>query len=334
MSARPEIMEAIRLATLAPSRYNTQPWIFVVAGDRVQIFPDPIRKLAVVDAEERELHVSLGSALENLVIAAHREGLAPEVDYFPPEHPAALVVRFPVGRVEEPPELFDAIPQRHTTRRRYRRREIPMTALQQLETAGRREGVAIHVITDRTVIDTVANLAATAVRVQWGNRAFREELINWIRFNHQEVEQWHDGLGARSLGLAPTPRWLGALRVRHLTAQSSRTRRVLRQVTSSSALVVFAAERNDRRHWVDVGRSFERVVLTATALGIRYAPMNTACEVPPTHRELQRSLHLDGADPVFLIRLGYAKAGARAPRRPLNDVVTARPAAAGAIGTN
>ena len=333
MSARPEIMEAIRLATLAPSRYNTQPWIFVMAGEQVRIFPDPIRKLAVVDAEERELHVSLGSALENLIIAAHREGLAPEVDYFPPEHPAALVVRFPVGHVEDPPEMFDAIRHGQTTRRRYRRQEIPATALQQLETAGRRRGIAIHVITDRTVIDTIAKLTATAARVQWGDRAFRDELTNWIRFNHQEVTQWHDGLSARSLGLPPTPRWLGALRVRHLTT-SSRTRRALRAVNSSSALVVFAAERNDRRHWVDVGRSFERLVLTATTLGIRYAPMNTACEVSATRRELQRSLHLDGAEPVFLIRLGYAKPRPRAPRRSLDDVVTARPVAAAASGTN
>ena len=70
MSARPEIMEAIRLATLAPSRYNTQPWIFVMSGEQVRIFPDPIRKLAVVDAEERELHVSLGSALRMIARSA------------------------------------------------------------------------------------------------------------------------------------------------------------------------------------------------------------------------------------------------------------------------
>jgi len=46
---------------LAPSGYNTQPWVSVMAGEQVRIFPDPTRKLGVVDAAERELHVSLGS---------------------------------------------------------------------------------------------------------------------------------------------------------------------------------------------------------------------------------------------------------------------------------
>jgi hypothetical protein len=323
MSARPELLEAIRLGTLAPSGHNSQPWVFVLQDDRVRLLPDPTRRLPIADPDEHELHISLGCALENMLIAGRHRGFAPEVDYFPPEHPAALVVRFPVGQAVERPELFAAIPERQTTRRGYKHRPIPPDQLSALEAAGRRDGVTTRLVTDRAAMDAIGAFAAAGARAQWADKAFRKELISWIRFNRKEAEQWRDGLTAPALGLATAPRWLGALLMRVSTA-AAQARRATRAVRKSSALMVFAADRNDRRHWVDVGRSFERVALTATALGMRHAHLNMACEVTAVRRKLQAHLNLK-AEPLLVVRLGYARPLPRSPRRPLEDVFTARP---------
>jgi nitroreductase len=83
-----QMKELIRYATLAPSGHNTQPWKFSIKENSIRIFPDFTRHLTVVDPDNRELYISLGCALENLVIAARYAGYDSEVEYFPTGEPA------------------------------------------------------------------------------------------------------------------------------------------------------------------------------------------------------------------------------------------------------
>lgn len=48
----------LNYALLAPSEYNTQPWLFRVQGDSVEILADHSRRLPVVDPDDRELLIS------------------------------------------------------------------------------------------------------------------------------------------------------------------------------------------------------------------------------------------------------------------------------------
>ena len=73
----------LRYAILAPSSHNTQPWKFSIGEDEIRIFVDKTRWLKVADSDQRELHVSIGCALENLLIAAEHFGYALQVTYFP-----------------------------------------------------------------------------------------------------------------------------------------------------------------------------------------------------------------------------------------------------------
>src|SRR5258708_36689401 len=86
----------LRYAILAPSVHNTQPWQFSVGVDEIGVCVNTDRWLKVADADQRELHISVGCALENLLIAAEHFGYRCELDYFPePENPKKIAaVRF------------------------------------------------------------------------------------------------------------------------------------------------------------------------------------------------------------------------------------------------
>lgn len=71
--------ELIRYACLAPNSHNTQAWQFVMNGNRVDIRPDFSRRTPIVDPDDHHLYVSLGCALENLLLAAESRGLSGEV---------------------------------------------------------------------------------------------------------------------------------------------------------------------------------------------------------------------------------------------------------------
>ncbi|WP_242467218.1 hypothetical protein [Ectothiorhodospira shaposhnikovii] len=79
-------------------------------------------------------------------------------------------------------------------------------------------------------------------------------------------------------------------------------------IRSASVLLLFIARDHNKRHWVDLGRGFERVALAATSLGIAHAHVNMPCEVEPIRRRLASHLALTTEEqPLLLIRLGYTR---------------------------
>jgi nitroreductase len=80
-----QFKEIINFATLAPSGHNTQPWKFSIKNKSILIYPDYSRRLPVVDPDDHALFISLGCALENLIIAANHMGYGSKVEYFPPD---------------------------------------------------------------------------------------------------------------------------------------------------------------------------------------------------------------------------------------------------------
>jgi nitroreductase len=315
------LMELVRHAVQAPSGHNTQPWRFALSGETIDILPDFSRRLPVVDPDDHALFISLGAALENLTIAAKQRGLAPHTDYFPAHAADSLVVRLlPMSGPDES-ELFRAIPERQSTRSTYDGTPIPTADLRQLEAASVQDGVRFRVFTDRKQIESVTEFVKEGNRKQVSDPAFVRELIDWVRFSRKEAEAHNDGLTGAVMGMPAAPRWLGERIMKTILRPEAEASKAEERIRSSSALMLFIAEKHDREHWVKLGRSFERVSLAATVLGIRNAHMNMPCEVPEVREQFRRYLGLAEEEPLLLLRIGYGKLMPRSPRRPPSAVV-------------
>ena len=103
----------IQYATMAANGHNAQAWKFAVGEGEITLLPDRSRRLAVVDPEDRELWISLGCALENLLIAARASGYDAEVSY--PDGQEFVRVKLEPD-LPLPDPLFEAIPLRQNTR--------------------------------------------------------------------------------------------------------------------------------------------------------------------------------------------------------------------------
>src|SRR5262249_7689677 len=64
-------------AVLAPSYFNAQPWRFEVDTTELRVLLDPARTLPLTDPDQRFAQMSLGAALENLLVAARAWGQQP-----------------------------------------------------------------------------------------------------------------------------------------------------------------------------------------------------------------------------------------------------------------
>jgi hypothetical protein len=71
--------------------------------------------------------------------------------------------------------------------------------------------------------------------------------------------------------------------------------------------VAISGNRANKDHWIRVGRSFQRLALMATSLGIRHAYVNHPIEVPAARDKFATWLGIAGQRPDLIIRLGYAE---------------------------
>src|SRR6185503_12665698 len=125
-------------AVLAPSSHNSQPWLFQVRHDTLELYADRRRACPVVDPHDRELILSCGCALFHLRCAMRHFGYPGVMELFPDRDPD-LVARVSLGTKDvtdvEESLLFYAIPKRRTNRQPFYDEPVPSSLLISLQSA-------------------------------------------------------------------------------------------------------------------------------------------------------------------------------------------------------
>jgi len=175
------LARAVEQAVLAPSSHNTQPWLFRIDGESLELYADRARGLRVNDPDDRELTVSCGAALLNARVAAEHAGAALEVELLPDGDGGDLLARARLaGGSSADARLFAAIADRRTYRRPFSDRAVPADALARLEEAAAAEGAWLDVLDGRRRAELVS-LVAEGDRTQFADPRWRRELASWMR---------------------------------------------------------------------------------------------------------------------------------------------------------
>ena len=307
-------------ATLAPSSHNTQCWRFHVDQKSIAIAPDLTRRCPAVDPDDHHLFVSLGCATENLVQAALAHGLHADAR-FEPAGDGAIAVALEATRPASSP-LFQAITERQCTRGDYDGQPLSLAELRRLEQAGSGHGVSVRLLTARPAIDSVLDFVVAANTAQMGDAAFVEELKAWIRFSADDAVRSGGGLFAGASGNPALPRWLGSRLMGLFFTPKSENERYARQIRNSAGIAVFISVQNDKAHWVEAGRCYERLALQATALGIRNAFLNQPVEVGTIRPQFAAWLGVASHQrPDLVVRFGRGATMPLSMRRPLRAVL-------------
>ena len=318
LSGNPEIAQLVRYATLAPSGHNTQPWRWAVRPTGASISPDTTRRTPVVDPDDHHLYVSLGCAAETFLIAAAAHG-----------RPGTLAVtdgKLDLDLAQGPArsdELYRAIPLRQSTRSIYSGRAVSSADLKRLAAAARGNGVDLSFVTGTPRREALLEQLIAGNSRQMDDPAFIAELLHWLRFNEASASATGDGLFSASSGNPTLPTWLGRRMFGLVFDKASENEKYAAQVRSSAGIVVFTGARADPASWIDVGRSYQRFALQATALGIRHAMLNQLVEVPSVRAGFAHWLGIGDARPDLVVRFGYAAQLPMSFRRPVADVIVA-----------
>ncbi|MDX1594370.1 MAG: nitroreductase [Gammaproteobacteria bacterium] len=312
-SARERLCFLLRYAILAPSTHNTQPWRFAIGSNRILVLRDRSRWLQVADPSQRELHISVGCALEALLIAARAFGYRATVTHFPGHHGADCVASVELPRLEKPQGprggLLEAMTRRQTARRPFRPRAVPVADLGRLEAVCGDPRVMLHLTDDRIVKRRLEALVADADARLFAEPAYRDELGRW--------------LGEGTFGTSWLLSKLGQIAVTYLHLGGSTTARHDTELLHSAPEVGMLATRDDDRvNQVRVGQQFMRICLQAELCGLGVQPMSQLCQVEHVRAQLGRYFAAPDARVQMVFRVGYPEVeSAPMPRRPLEEVL-------------
>ena len=313
--------ELVRYATLAPSSHNTQCWKFRVKDDAITILPDLARRTPAVDPDDHHLYVSLGCAAENLVQAALANSLKGDVrfDTASAGGGAIKIALEPTQAVATP--FYLAIPERQSTRAEYDGKPVSTEELRLLQLAGTGAGVRVLLLTEKAALENVLAYVVEGNTTQMNDPAFVEELKSWIRFGSDEAVKTGDGLYSATSGNPSVPRWIGSPLFGMFFKPKSENDKYAKHLRSSAGVAIFVSEVNDKAHWVEAGRCYERFALQATVLGIRNAMVNQPVEVSKVRPQFASAFGINGGRPDLVVRFGRGPVMPKSLRRDLQTVL-------------
>ena len=123
-------------------------------------------------------------------------------------------------------------------------------------------------------IEKILELVIHGNTLQMKDAAFVRELKQWLRFSGSRAVELGDGLYSAASGSPSLPRWLGSPLFDIMFRANSENDKYAKQTRSSAGIAVFVSEVDDKTHWIEAGRCYERFALQATSMGIRNAMLN------------------------------------------------------------
>ncbi|WP_319560397.1 hypothetical protein [Marispirochaeta sp.] len=332
----------VESAGMAPSSDNTQPWTFSPGPDFIDVYMVRDRLLAI-DVLDMYSFISIGAAIENMILAAGIRGLECRPDFSPAD---ALDQKndssqslIPVARLHfTPADSVSAYPavtfsERHTDRRKFSTRVLPDSMIKELSGAAAGSGTAVHWIRDIDTRKQLVGIDSVFSSILLSHPPLFDGLFNTVKFSRRKLLSDGWGMDIKSLDL-PFPAAI-ALRIfgsRSLGRIIARwgvgplvAKGLSERLSFCGALCLVTAPGRSRRAFLEAGRTMQSVWLKATELGLSVHPYGVItqylhmAELEPWRftREAVATIkdakpHFSGLfgcpetrHPVMILRLGY-----------------------------
>jgi len=214
---------------------------------------------------------------------------------------------------EQEQALFEAIPNRRTSRLPFTAEVVPYEEFDRLQEAAAIEGAHLEVTTGlhRKVVTGALHEAEAAQR---SNQELVDEVTLWTvdRAGRENV-----GIPPENLGpLARDPHAL----IRDLSFGRTVGDRPVADFEEQALMAVLLTSGDEPVDWLRGGMALERVLLTATARGLQVGLLSQATEVPDLRRVVRDPMS-SWRHPQIVLRVGHGDSPPPTPRLALADVL-------------
>jgi len=312
-------LEILYLASFAPSGHNTQPWIVKVVEPKHWIIgSDRKRWLPAVDPENRELFLSIGAFIENLVLAAGTFGYETDIQIVAKNRTDTEIAEVRLQKDKPINFPVEKIKKRRTIRSHYLDQEMKADDIKFITKHDTRS-CPFPTVSPHSFY--FPNTSPQGKYLQEGTieanrkQAFRdpaqEELSNWIRWSNKEAKQYRNGLTPESMEI----KGIGGLFVRNFYNHQSVLKKsfreqtvdiVAKQVKTCGGWLTVTSQDSSIPTLIEYGRVWENMLLKIREKMIAIHPMTQMLEEDPWKKQMSKELGLPG-EVQWILRIGYLK---------------------------
>ncbi len=328
LSIQEKLLFLCQLGHLAPNSHNSQPWRFSLDANSniIDIYIDRNFVLPASDIVGRQAIISIGCAIENMVVGASYLHAVPKLEIFEQKKSAVLpftkeqhehkryvhVARFHYIAKNNPlplEHLYKSIFTRKVMRAEYDPLQLlPLTVIRQLESATDGKKTKLHIITDAVRRISISEFQGQADGFVINSPRFSKELGAWLLPNDtdshlgmpgagfglqdEEAQRIHRGLIGES-SLQPEDGLKFALAGKY-------------SIEKSPFIGCITISKDEISYWIEAGRSFERMFLILESFNISVAIHAGIVEVALVNRIFAAMLGTL-RKPAVLFRAGIIK---------------------------
>ena len=304
-----ERADIIWYASFAPSSHNVQPWtVTIKSPDKWIIGSAEDRWLSEVDPKNREMLLSIGAFLENMIIAAKAYGFQVKIRVLArnPFDPELLSLELRNAEREEYP--LQRLLERRTLRTGFKSENIDPQDFSFVVGGG--EGFYYYPLLS-TQAEWLDEVTVAATQQQVERDSVQEELARWIRWSDADARKYRNGLTPEAMDITGLAGWYvrnfyGSSDVLSKDFRKATVERAKKQVAESGGWIVVTSENNRSASLIETGRRFERMFLKVKDRSIGVHPMSQVLEESPWSERVAEMLMLD-KPPQFLLRVGYVR---------------------------
>jgi hypothetical protein len=324
MIDREMIATWLEVACLAPSPHNNQPWVARAEPDGMILRLDP--QLLPLLGPDRVQFIALGAFIENMSIAAAVDGYGLTVEELPvvPRRTSEIMVRFCDGAKPSANAaiMLEGAKRRRTNRGRYDS-ILPSGVTEQLRAVPCESTTSLTLISGAADRSAAADLAARAMHVLFSVPELRRDLAPFV-FTSADAPR-RIGMPIESVNPAASTKVPGSQWVLELASADEEAEAARARFEHAPLHFVVSSRTDTLPGWIAGGRTLQRVLVTATVLGLSHCLAAGPSEIPTLLPALRRLADNREARPLILGRLGvpsFPEQAIAAPRRPIADFLT------------
>jgi len=338
-------LSLVKAAILSASPHNTQPWLFKVSDSRIQIFADTSRHLGAMDVYMREMHIGIGCAIENMLIAATAKGYKSHLTLSPGNLiklklnlKSILVATLDLSPGEKlVSDFYKAIPNRHTDRAVYNKTQmVKKSHIEKIHTLVHdKPNIKLFIFTSEEKRNYFTEGTIQSTKDIIADAKMAHDSAKWFRHDWDDVQKFKDGPYIDTAGVSPMMRVMVKMlpRVSEETENKYWLEATVSTMDSTPVMGLIAVqELYDRPQSIQAGQLWQRLHLWATTQGMSMQPVNQMLEVVDREKQLgirakteeflTRLIGESTWKPTFAFRLGYPTMKTLpSPRRSVKEIL-------------
>lgn len=334
---RDKIQNILALAVNAPSGDNSQPWAFKFVNEQeIEIFNLPKADDTLYNFRQRGSYISHGALLENISILSGPNGLDAAISVFPDINQANLIARVIFSKVPPRTEtLAGAIANRATNRKPHNHKPLNENFYREILSFNENSAAQVKLDQNNDDIIKLAKELSLNEKLLLENYHIHKKLFAFIRWSHAEEKKKRDGLYIKTFELKPPQElafklfshwpiinFLNNFKMANLVAKDTQ-----KVYASSACYGLITIQNNQPNSFIEAGRLFEKIWLTAAKYNISFQPTTALLylqqkinegqadefskkqivEITHANQVISQLFKISEEIPAMLFRIGYAE---------------------------